>query len=102
ILSALVARRELATEQISLLFDSMLSGQLGDGEIAAFLTGMRMKGETAGELAAAATVLRQRMRPFETGRDDLLDTCGPGGDGLGTFNISTTAAIIAAGAGVEV
>jgi anthranilate phosphoribosyltransferase len=61
-----------------------------------------MKGETAEELAAAAGVLREQMVPLETGRDDVLDTCGMGGDGANTFNISTAAALVAAGAGVPV
>ena len=61
-----------------------------------------MKGETAAELAAAAAVLREHMVLLETGRDDVLDTCGTGGDGSGTFNISTAAALVAAGAGVPV
>jgi anthranilate phosphoribosyltransferase len=61
-----------------------------------------MKGETAPELAAAAGVLRQMMTPFDAGREDLLDTCGTGGDDSGTFNISTAAAIVAAGTGVPV
>jgi len=66
------------------------------------LTALRMKGETAAELAAAAAVLREHMIRFETGREDVLDTCGIGGDGQGTFNISTAAALLAAGAGVVV
>jgi anthranilate phosphoribosyltransferase len=61
-----------------------------------------MKGETAVEIAAAAAVLRERMIRLETDRDDVLDTCGTGGDGAETFNISTAAAMVAAGAGVPV
>jgi len=102
ILAAALRRQELGPSQVTRVFCSLLDGQLGEAEIAGFLVAMRAKGETAGELAAAAKVLRQRMQRFDAGRDDVLDTCGPGGDGLGTFNISTAAAIIAAGAGVPV
>jgi len=66
------------------------------------LVALRMKGETAVEIAAAAAVLRQHMVRLETGRDGVLDTCGTGGDGAQTFNISTAAALVAAGAGVPV
>src|SRR5439155_22938279 len=69
---------------------------------AALLTALRMKGETAVEIAAAAVVLREHMVRLDTGRDDVLDTCGTGGDGTNTFNISTAAALVAAGAGVPV
>ena len=61
-----------------------------------------MKGETAEEIATAAAVLREHMVRLETGRTDLLDTSGTGGDGTGTFNISTAAALVTAGAGVPV
>jgi anthranilate phosphoribosyltransferase len=102
LLGSLLDRRELNGEQVAAVFDGILSGQMRDAETAAFLTAMRMKGETAQELAAAAGVLRRLMQPLGTGRDDLLDTCGTGGDDCGTFNISTAAAIVAAGAGVPV
>src|SRR5262245_64297522 len=61
-----------------------------------------MKGETAEELAAAAAVLREAMVKLPAARGGVLDTCGTGGDGSGTFNISTAAALVAAGAGVPV
>jgi anthranilate phosphoribosyltransferase len=80
----------------------MMAGQLGEAEAAAFLIALRMKGETAGEIACAARVLREHMIAWDAGRDDLLDTCGTGGDGAGTFNISTATALVAAAAGVAV
>jgi anthranilate phosphoribosyltransferase len=80
----------------------MLGGAGSEAEIAALLVALRMKGETAAELAAAALALREHMVRLETGRDDVLDTCGTGGDECGTFNISTATAIVAAGAGVPV
>src|SRR5579864_5250833 len=100
ILAALVDRQDLAPPQVTQVFESLLAGQLGEAEVAAFLIAMRAKGETGGELAAAA--VRRVMVRLEVGRDDLLDTCGPGGTNRGTFNISTAAALVAAGAGVPV
>jgi anthranilate phosphoribosyltransferase len=102
LLGQLLERQELSAAQVTRVFDAILSGQLGEAEVAAFLVAMRCKGESAGELAAAAAALRAAMVPLETGRDDVLDTCGPGGTNRGTFNISTAAAIVAAGAGVPV
>jgi anthranilate phosphoribosyltransferase len=101
-MAALLRHEELTEGQIRLVLQDMMRGSCGDVEAAAFLTALRMKGETADELAAAAVVLREQMIPLETGRTDVLDTCGIGGDGTGTFNISTAVALIAAGAGVPV
>ncbi|HZU36809.1 MAG TPA: anthranilate phosphoribosyltransferase, partial [Gemmataceae bacterium] len=101
-LAALVEPRELTEEEMSGVLGELIAGDSGEAETAALVMGLRMKGETAGELAAAANVLRRHMIRFDTGRDDVLDTCGTGGDGTGTFNISTAAAIVAAGAGVAV
>jgi anthranilate phosphoribosyltransferase len=102
VMAALLQRRELTERQIRLVVQEMMGGACGEVEAAAFLIALRMKGETAGELAAAAAVLREHMIVFEAGRPDVLDTCGIGGDGMGTFNISTAVALIAAGAGVPV
>jgi anthranilate phosphoribosyltransferase len=102
VLEVLFARGELGETQIRGIMETILSGQGGDAEIAAFLVALRVKGETAGELAAAAAVLRQHMRAWDTGRPLVLDTCGTGGDGTRTFNISTAAALVVAGAGVPV
>jgi anthranilate phosphoribosyltransferase len=101
-LNLLAEGRDLDRVQVCDLMHRVLTGGCGEAELAALLTALRMKGESADELAAAAAVLREYMVPLETGRDDLLDTCGTGGDGSGTFNISTAAALVAAGAGVGV
>jgi anthranilate phosphoribosyltransferase len=84
------------------LMHGILSGACGDLETAALLVALHMKGETADELAAAAAVLREYCVPLAAGRDDVLDTCGTGGSGRSTFNISTATALVAAGAGVPV
>ncbi len=102
ILHDLVARKELLSEQVDQVLQYMMSGQCSQAECAAFLVALRMKGETASEVAAAAKVLRQHMLRWDPGREGVLDTCGTGGDGSNTFNISTATAIVAAGGGVPV
>jgi len=101
-LGQLLNRRDLTAEETRTFFEQLLSGEIGDAEAAAILVALRMKGESAGELAAGAQCLREKMLRFDTGRNDVLDTCGTGGDGAGSFNISTAAALVAAGAGVPV
>jgi len=102
VLAALVARRDLDEEPVRDIMRQMMSGCCDEAEVAAFLIALRMKGETAAELAAAASVLREHMVRWDPGRPLVLDTCGTGGDGTGTFNISTAAAFVIAGAGVPV
>jgi anthranilate phosphoribosyltransferase len=101
-LTALLERRDLSPMRMCQLTHALLDGRLGDVEAAALLTALRMKGECAEELAAAAAVLREHMTPLALGRDDLLDTCGTGGGNSGAFNISTATALVAAGAGAAV
>jgi len=100
--AALIERRDLSADQMRVAMGEIVCGRWGEGETAAVLVALRMKGETAEEIAAAATVLREYVIRLDTGRDDVLDTCGTGGDGSETFNISTAAALVAAGAGVPV
>jgi anthranilate phosphoribosyltransferase len=80
----------------------LVSGRVDDARAAAFLTALRIKGETAEEVAAAALVLREQMVRLVPVSGPVLDTCGTGGDDSGTFNISTAAALVACGAGVPV
>jgi anthranilate phosphoribosyltransferase len=101
-LTALLERRDLSNVQMCELMHGLLSGSCGEAEVAALLVGLRMKGETADEVAVAAAVMREYCVPFVTPRKDLLDTCGTGGTGRNTFNISTATALVAAGAGVPV
>jgi anthranilate phosphoribosyltransferase len=102
ILSALIERRELSAEVMDRVMEEVLAGHRGEGEVAALLVALRLKGETTVELAAAATALRRHMTRLETGRSGLLDTCGMGGDDKGTFNISTATAFVAAAVGIPV
>jgi anthranilate phosphoribosyltransferase len=81
----------------------IMSGEATPAQIGAFLVALRMKGETVEEIAGAAQAMRQRARHIRTGSPGpLLDTCGTGGDGAGTFNVSTAAAFVVAGAGWRV
>ncbi len=82
--------------------DAIFSGSQPPTQIAAFLIALRMKGETAEELAGFTDSMRAVMLPVASSARPLIDTCGTGGDGLGTFNISTTVALVAAGAGATV
>ncbi|HXG12670.1 MAG TPA: anthranilate phosphoribosyltransferase [Gemmataceae bacterium] len=102
ILATLIDRRDLTEGQMRLLVEEVMAGRCGEAETAALLVALRMKGETAVEIAAAAAVLRQHMVRLEGGPAEVLDTSGTGGDGSGTFNISTAAALVIAGAGVPV
>ncbi len=82
------------------VMNEIMSGQATDAQIGAFLTGLRLKGETVDEIAGAAHVMREKAIKGPTRHEVVIDTCGTGGDRAGTFNISTTAAFVVAGAGV--
>ena len=98
ILNQLVAGADLQAEQMREVFERLMSGELDDIQISAFLMGLNCKGFTSEEIASAAAVMREKVTPVSI-KVDAVDNCGTGGDGISTFNISTTAAIIAAGAG---
>jgi anthranilate phosphoribosyltransferase len=103
-LHAVVERRPLRSEEAREAMQAMLAGEVSPAQIAAFLVAMRMKGETVGELVGFARAMREVAARIDAGLDGepLLDTCGTGGDGQSTFNISTIAAFVVAGAGVRV
>src|SRR5688500_9995239 len=79
----------------------VMSGEATPSQIGAFLMGMRVKGETVGEIAAAVSILREKMVPVEA-PEHAIDIVGTGGDGADTLNISTASAIVVAAAGVPV
>src|SRR2546423_332566 len=92
----------LRREQAAAAMDAMLEGNAPVTQMAALLVALRMKGETPDEIAGAAQALRSRAARVEVSQDRLIDTCGTGGDSSGTFNISTTAAFVAAAGGARV
>ena len=93
----------LTSEAAHAAFDSVMRGEASVAQIAALLIALRVKGETPSEVAGAARALRAAMIPLPAARpDELVDTCGTGGGKVSTFNISTAAALLAAGAGVRV
>lgn len=102
-IAALVAGRSLKAPQCAEAFEELLRPNTSDAAVAAFLIALRIKGENAEEIAGAAKTVLSHASLVDLGaRDELLDTCGTGGDAVGTFNISTGAALIAAAAGVKV
>jgi anthranilate phosphoribosyltransferase len=100
-IDALATRRDLSQEQAGAVLGEIMAGNGSEGQIAAFLIALRTKGETVEEIAGLASAMRGLATPVATQRADLLDTAGTGG-GRQTFNVSTTAALVAAGAGCAV
>ncbi len=103
-LAAVVSGRGLSSSESRSAFASILDGEVPESVTAAFLTALKLKGETAFDLEGAVAAVRERMSPWERGIDsaDLVDTCGTGGDEAGTVNISTAAAMVLAACGVPV
>ena len=97
-----VEGRHLERAEMHEIFGEMMDGGATDVQKSALLIALRMKGETSEEITGAAMAMRERVTPLDVERDGLIDTCGTGGDGRGTFNISTIAAIVAAAAGATV
>jgi anthranilate phosphoribosyltransferase len=98
-LARLMAGQDLTRGETEALFGRLMDGQVSDVLKSAILVALRMKGEAPAEIAGAASAMRRRATPIPHRRQGLVDTCGTGGDGKGTFNISTAAALVAAGAG---
>ncbi len=97
-LDEVASGRDLSEDQAAAVLDEIMAGEVADAQIAGFLIALRTKGETEEELAGLARTMRERAARVEVPGDDLLDTAGTGG-GRSTFNVSTTAAFVAAGAG---
>lgn len=102
VVDQLIAGQQLSADQMHAAISAVMDGQAAEVEIASLLTALRCRGETVATLVGAAKAMRERSTPIVCRSTALLDTCGPGGDGLGTFNISTAAALVAAACGVKV
>ncbi len=100
-IDALASRRDLSADEAAEVLAEIMSGEVSETQIAGFLIALRTKGETVDELAGLARTMRSLAAHVQTERADLIDTSGTGG-GRSTFNVSTTAALIAAGAGCAV
>ena len=112
-LKKVVEREDLSAEDAFMTMDEIMSGKATDAQIAAFLTALRLKGETVAEITGFARAMREKVSPVKvrghvdasisgTDREALVDTCGTGGDASNTFNISTATAFVVAGAGIPV
>ncbi|MGI9534463.1 MAG: anthranilate phosphoribosyltransferase [Thermodesulfobacteriota bacterium] len=101
-ISKLVERVDLDENEVSLIFEQMMNGELTNSQIAAFLVALRIKGETIQEITGASKVMVDKAVRINHSLDNVVDLCGTGGDNHGTFNISTTASFVVAGAGVPV
>lgn len=101
-LQKLLDHQHLDTEEMRDIMQAMMQGELSDAQIAGFLIALRCKGETVDEIATAVGVLRDLVRHVNIEGEHVIDTCGTGGDGANTFNISTTAAFVVSAAGGKV
>lgn len=95
-------RKDLNSDNMREVMHAIMSGECTASQIAGFLIALRMKGETVDEITVAAEVMRELSVKVNVSKEHLIDTCGTGGDGSNTFNISTTAAFVAAAAGARV
>jgi len=98
----IVAKTDLAEAEAEAVMREIMQGEATDAQIAAYITALRMKGETVGEITGSARVMRDKAVPIKLSAKYQIDTCGTGGDMANTFNISTTVAFVVAGAGVTV
>jgi len=101
-IAAVISRVDLNTDEMTDVMRQIMTGEATPAQIGGFLIGLRMKGETVDEIAAAAGVMRELATPVLLNTEKLVDVVGTGGDSSGTFNISTASAIVAAAAGARV
>jgi anthranilate phosphoribosyltransferase len=101
-LKVLVDKQDLTQQQMTLVMQHIMTGEATPAQIAGFLVALQMKGETVTEITAAADVMRSLATPVDITASSLVDTCGTGGDGASTFNVSTASAFVVAAAGGQV
>lgn len=101
-LQAVLQQQDLSREQMTAVMRQIMTGEATPAQIGGFLVGLRMKGETVAEITAAASVMRELAAAVDVPKENLVDTCGTGGDGSGLFNVSTAVAFVAAAAGAKV
>jgi len=101
-IAAVVEKRDLSAAEMTSVMDAIMHGEATPAQIGGFLVGLRMKGETVDEIAAAVAVMRALATKVPVDAEHLVDTCGTGGDASGTFNISTASALVVAAAGGRV
>ena len=101
-LKKIIERKNLSETEMAQMIADIFSGEITDAQVGAFMAALSTKGETFEELAGAASAMRKKARRIQTSAKTVVDTCGTGGDGAKTFNISTTSAFVVAGCGVTV
>lgn len=101
-IKAVTENKDLSTEEMTSVMRLIMTGEATPAQVGGFLIGLRMKGETVEEVAAAASVMRELSTRVDVDKDRLVDTCGTGGDASGSFNISTASAFVVAAAGARV
>ena len=101
-ITKVVNKEDLKEAEMMSVMDEIMEGQATPAQIAAFITALRLKGETVEEVSGAARIMKQKATRIDARSSVIVDTCGTGGDGHNTFNISTTAAFVVAGAGITV
>jgi len=101
-IAKLIEKQDLSRAESREVMNDIMDGNTTAAQIGGFLTALRMKGETIDEVAGFAEIMRAKAQMLHTDHNNLLDTCGTGGDGAGTFNISTASALVAAAGGVRV
>ena len=102
VLNQVIGGENLSRQEAQESMQAIMTGQASESQIGGLLTALRIKGETSEEIAGFAETMRSHTVKVECSQSDLLDTCGTGGDRKGTFNISTTVAVVVAGAGASV